>query len=113
MPALRHRLLAPSCRNIPWRFDGAVARRAVAVLCGGQVLFAWPKRVLAALLVLGPAGDSLIRLVAPKRFMKDEEIAAARAKQATDVSRSGSQAGTGESGGIDATVILAWLAVGI
>ncbi len=67
--------------------------------------------VLAALLIIGFIANLLIRPVASKWFMSEDEVRALQAKTAT------SGAGTGSfgigKGGLDGRAALAWLAVGI
>jgi len=67
--------------------------------------------VLAAMLVGGFVCNWLVKPLADKWFMKDEEVTAPQAKQQTQAVTTGSM-GIG-AGKLDAIAILAWLAVGV
>ena len=67
--------------------------------------------VLAAMLVGGFVCNWLVKPLADKWFMKDEEVAALQVKQQTQGVTTGSM-GIG-AGKLDAVAILAWLAVGV
>jgi MFS family permease len=67
--------------------------------------------VLTAMLVAGLICNHLVKPVADRWFMKDEEVAALQAKTQTAAQTTGSF-GIGH-GGLDAKAALAWLAIGI
>jgi MFS family permease len=66
--------------------------------------------ILAGLLVVGLICNALIRPVLAKWFMREEDVAALRAKAAAPVATGGYGIG---KGGLDAKAVLAWLVVGI
>ena len=68
--------------------------------------------VLAGMLALGFVCNLMIRPVASKWFMKDDEVAALQAKASGLPSGPIGSHGIG-LGGFDATAALAWLGVGI
>jgi MFS family permease len=68
--------------------------------------------ILAGMLVVGFFCNAMIRPVAAKWFMKDDEVAALQTKAAALPSGPSGAHGIG-LGGLDATAVLAWLAVGI
>ncbi len=69
--------------------------------------------ILAGLLFVGLICNLLVRPVAEKHFMTDEELAAER-KRARDTSATPVVADTGPAGGgLSATAAVAWLAVGV
>ena len=68
--------------------------------------------ILAGMLVVGFICNAMIRPVAAKWFMKDEEVAALQTKAAALPSGPVGSHGIG-LGGLDAKALLAWLAVGI
>ncbi|MBV8962617.1 MAG: OFA family MFS transporter [Hyphomicrobiales bacterium] len=68
--------------------------------------------ILASLLVIGLICNALVRPVASKWFMRDEEVAALQAKSAAAAAVSGGSQGIGK-GTVDAKAIIAWLVVGI
>ncbi len=68
--------------------------------------------ILAGLLVIGLICNSLIRPVAAKWFMKEEDVAALQAKAASSSSGVGGSYGIG-TGGLRAKAIVAWVIVGI
>ncbi len=74
-------------------------------------LYDFTMYVLAGMLVLGFIANAMIKPVASKWFMSDEEVKALQAKTASTASASGSF-GIGR-GGLDRDAALAWLAVGI
>jgi MFS family permease len=67
--------------------------------------------ILAGMLVIGFICNFLIRPLSDRWFMKEEEVAALQAKSQTPIATAGSM-GIGRWR-LDATSILAWLAVGI
>ena len=68
--------------------------------------------VLAALLVGGFVCNYLVKPLADKWFMKDEEVAALQAQSQAAAGATRGSMGIGEWR-LDATSILAWLAVGL
>jgi hypothetical protein len=68
--------------------------------------------ILAGLLVVGLISNALIRPVAAKWFMKEEDVAALQAKAAALSPGAGGSYGIG-TGGLDAKSALAWVIVGI
>ncbi|HEV3246641.1 MAG TPA: OFA family MFS transporter [Beijerinckiaceae bacterium] len=68
--------------------------------------------ILASLLVIGLVCNALVRPVASKWFMKEEDVAALQAKTATAAAGPGGSYGVGK-GTLDAKAIIAWLVVGI
>jgi MFS family permease len=68
--------------------------------------------ILAGMLVVGFICNAMVRPVAAKWFMKDDEVAALQAKAAALPSGPLGSQGIG-LGGLDAKALLAWLAVGI
>jgi MFS family permease len=68
--------------------------------------------ILAGMLVVGFVCNAMVRPVAAKWFMKDDEVAALQAKAAALPSGPLGSQGIG-LGGLDAKALLAWLAVGI
>ena len=74
-------------------------------------LYDFTMYILAGMLVLGFLANAMIKPVAAKWFMSDDEVKALQAKTATAGSTSGSF-GIGR-GGLDRDAALAWLAVGI
>ncbi len=67
---------------------------------------------LVGLLVIGLIANLLIRPVAPRWFMRDEEVAALQAKMKDATAGPTGSFGIG-TGGLDAKAVLAWAAVGI
>ncbi|MBV9136428.1 MAG: OFA family MFS transporter [Hyphomicrobiales bacterium] len=68
--------------------------------------------ILASLLVIGLICNALVRPVASKWFMSEEDVAALQARAATTASGSGGSYGIGK-GTLDGKAIVAWLVVGI
>ena len=68
--------------------------------------------ILASLLVIGLVCNALVRPVASKWFMKEEDVAALQAKTATAAAGPRGSYGIG-TGTLDAKAIVAWLVVGI
>ncbi|MBV9977360.1 MAG: OFA family MFS transporter [Hyphomicrobiales bacterium] len=68
--------------------------------------------ILASLLVIGLICNALVRPVASKWFMSEEDVAALQARAATTASGSGGSYGIGK-GTLDGKAIIAWLVVGI
>ena len=68
--------------------------------------------ILVGLLVIGLICNALVRPVAPKWFMKEDEVAALQAKTAAASAGPSGSYGIGK-GRLDAKAIVAWLVVGI
>jgi MFS family permease len=68
--------------------------------------------ILASLLVIGLVCNALVRPVASKWFMKEEDVAALQAKTATAAAGPRGSYGIG-TGTLDGKAIVAWLVVGI
>jgi len=75
-------------------------------------LYDFTMYILAGMLVLGFIANAMIKPVAAKWFMSDEEVKALQAKTATAGATSSGSYGIGK-GGLDRDAALAWLAVGI
>ncbi len=69
--------------------------------------------VLAALLVVGFFANLLIRPVAQRRFMKEEEVAALQARTAQMAIVSGASHGIGRGAILRPGALLAWALVGV
>jgi hypothetical protein len=68
--------------------------------------------ILVGLLVIGLICNALVRPVAPKWFMKEDEVAALQAKTAAASAGPSGSYGIG-AGRLDAKAVVAWLVVGI
>ncbi len=68
--------------------------------------------ILAGMLALGLVANALVRPLAPKWYMSDEEVARLQARSAPSGTAATGSFGIGR-GGLDATTALAWAAVGI
>jgi MFS family permease len=75
-------------------------------------LYDFTMYVLAGLLVVGFICNALVRPVAARWFMKEEEVAALQAKTTTAAAGPSGSFGIGK-GGLDGAAIAAWLFVGI
>jgi MFS family permease len=68
--------------------------------------------ILAGMLAVGLVCNYLVRPLAPRWFMREEEVEALQASQAGVAAGAAGTMGIG-AGGVDAVSVLAWLAVGI
>jgi MFS family permease len=68
--------------------------------------------ILAGMLVIGFICNLMIKPVAPRWYMKEEEVLALQAKTPSTVAAAGGSYGIGK-GGLDGAAVVAWLIVGI
>ncbi|MGX5720888.1 OFA family MFS transporter [Shinella zoogloeoides] len=78
----------------------------------GPALYTGTMYILAGMLALGFIANLLVRPLADKWFMSDEEVASLQAKSAAASAGPSGSFGIG-TGGLDAKAVLAWAAVGI
>ncbi|MGF9565695.1 OFA family MFS transporter [Neorhizobium sp. JUb45] len=78
----------------------------------GPALYSGTMYILAGMLVLGLIANSLVRPLADKWFMSDEEVASLQAKTAAANAGPTGSFGIGK-GGLDAKAAFAWAVVGI
>jgi MFS family permease len=107
-----------------WSTAALVGQSIVSYVRESQIAAGVPREqvydlalyILSGMLVVGFIANLLVRPVAPRWYMKDEEVAALQAKLRTADSRAdgggGGSFGIGR-GGLDGKAVLAWLAVGI